>query len=55
MFFDAVIDSNLNVIFNGTGEQVRRWLEENETDENTFVCVGQGLGSYSVDDYLGRK
>lgn len=56
MFFDAVMDENCMVKFNGTPAAVAEWLIENSHDTQSQatlqVCEGRTLGMKSIDQYL---
>jgi len=56
MYFDAVLDSNYNVLFNGTPEETAAWLvagaQDWKTQKNVHVCCGKTLQDMSIDDYL---
>lgn len=54
MYFDAVLDDQLQPIFNGTPAEVRAWLKKNEGDPNIYrVCPGKSMRLLTVKQYLG--
>ena len=59
MYFDAVLDSKLRPVFNGTPEEVKAWLVEHKDEAPASpdfwsVCYGKTLGLVSVEQYLDR-
>jgi hypothetical protein len=55
MYFDAVLDENMNVLFNGTPDETKKWLEENEVDDNTVrVCIGTSMAIVTTLEYKRR-
>ena len=56
MYFDAVLDTDMQVLFNGTPEETKKWLEsrsEEMLSHITCVVDGKTLRSMSVLEYLG--
>lgn len=57
-YFDAVIGSGLEPIFNGTPDETREWLadaiERGVHSDNWRVCIGVSLSLVTVDEYLRR-
>lgn len=54
-YFDAVLDENMKVYFNGTPEEVANWLVEKAREMSTVdlqIYPGKTLRPMSVDDYL---
>ena len=53
MYFDAVLDENLEPIFNGTPEEVKTWLRAHreEISPRSQVCVGESLLLVSLEVY----
>lgn len=55
-YLDAVLDSNMNPLFNGTTEQTVEWLcstaEDWKMQQNAQVCVGRTLQLKTIDEYL---
>lgn len=53
MYFDAVLNTDMLPIYNGTPEQTKKWLEENPVeDEHAYqVCIGKTLQLVSVWEY----
>lgn len=56
MFLDAVLDINLQPLFNSTRDEVRTWLEDN-ADNSTIhsVVVGSTCRYVTVEEYLNLK
>lgn len=54
MYFDAVLDEHMGVLFNGPPEDTKKWLEENETDNSVRVCIGTSLALVTVPEYMRR-
>lgn len=52
MYFDAVLDSQMEPLFNGTPQQVKNWLKKAELDDSMQVCVGKTLQIITVNEYL---
>lgn len=57
MYFDAVLTSRLvDVIFNGTPEEVREFLEkaikEDKIRFDDVVCRGRDMRLISIEEYL---
>lgn len=55
MYFDCVVNIKAEPVFNGTPNEVKEWLLENEDLGEFKVVVGQTLAFVSVNEYLGRK
>jgi hypothetical protein len=56
MYFDAVIDSEMTPVFNGTPQEVRAWLDTAPDTLKYNVCIGADLRIVSVEEYLkGNK
>lgn len=53
-YFDAVLDENMNPLFNGTSEDTKEWLEKNETDNSVRVCIGESMVLVTVQEYMRR-
>jgi hypothetical protein len=54
-YFDAVINKDYHPIFNGTPEEVKKWLSERLDDEEvqeSQVCLGTTLTFTSIENYL---
>lgn len=54
VYLDAVLDENLKPIFNGTPEETKEWLKENETDNSVRVCIGTSMAIVTVPEYMRR-
>lgn len=54
MYFDAVLDENMQPLFNGTPEETKAWLENNETDNSVRVCIGESMVLVTVPEYMRR-
>lgn len=53
MYFDAVLDRDLNPVFNGTPEETAVWLRERaEEHKDWMVCPGYAMRLMTVEDYL---
>ena len=53
MYFDAVLDADMEPLFNSTPEEVAEWLVEHAADSAPKqVCVGETMELLSIDDYL---
>lgn len=56
MYFDVVLNENMDVLFNNTPEKVGEWLSENkEKNSNWIVIPGESLNQMTVAEYLGDK
>ena len=55
MYFDAVLNNDMEPLFNGTPAEVKDWLEKNETDISILVCLGETMRVVSVPEYLNPK
>lgn len=55
--FDAVLcKTDLCVLFNGTPEKTREWLEKNVVDDvPMIVAPGTMRNTITVEEYLGKK
>lgn len=51
-YFDAVLDENMGVVFNGTPEQTQEWLKANAWAWDLQVCVGTTLRMVPARDYV---
>jgi hypothetical protein len=55
-YFDAVLDVDLNPVFNGTTEETMEWLEQRIINQQTmlglYVCDGRTLRIISVSEYM---
>jgi len=53
-YFDAVLDENMQPLFNGTPEATKEWLRNRTESENNNVQVSPGhqLRLMTVEDYL---
>lgn len=51
-YFDAVLDENMGVVFNGTPEQTQEWLKANAWAWDLSVCDGVSLRMISARDYV---
>lgn len=54
IYFDAVLDENMQPLFNGTPEETKEWLEKNETNNSIRVCIGESLALVTVQEYMRR-
>jgi len=55
MYFDAVVNENWDPIFNGTPDEVKKWLLDRPDDEEvqkSRVLLGNTLTSTSIENYL---
>lgn len=53
MYFDAVLDRNYKVLFNGTPAETKQWLNQNTTDINDLVVAdGREARFKTVGEYL---
>lgn len=52
MYFDAVLDGDLNPLFNGTPQECKAWLSETTVGPEVQVCIGKTLALVSVNEYL---
>jgi hypothetical protein len=52
MYFDCVQDKQRNILFNGTPDETRAWLEEYGDNETMLVFYGQTLEDVTVEQYL---
>lgn len=55
MYFDAVLDDEYNVLFNGTPKDTARWLRAELEDQDCsgwMVMLGVSLRNVTVSDYL---
>lgn len=60
MYFDAVLDVELQPIFNGAPDDTRKWLAEPHNRRRAIlktwrVCVGETMELISSETYLARK
>ena len=55
LYFDAVLNDDMEPVFDGTPEEVKAWLEANETEFSTQVCIGSTMKLVSVPEYLGLQ
>lgn len=53
-YYDAVLDENMNPLFNGTPEDTKEWLEKNKTDNSVRVCIGESMVLVTVPEYKRR-
>ncbi|AXQ61309.1 hypothetical protein SEA_LIBERTYBELL_68 [Streptomyces phage LibertyBell] len=53
-YFDAVLDGNMQPVYNGTPEQTYKWLSGSvEHFTNTYqVCRGKDMRLFEIADYL---
>lgn len=53
-YFDAVLDDNMQPVYNGTPEQTYKWLSGSaEHFTNTYqVCRGKDMRLFEIADYL---
>lgn len=54
MYFDAVLSKNMKPLFNGSPEDTKQWLKDNETRSSDLVCKGDTLELMTVEEYLER-
>lgn len=55
MYFDAVLDDEHNVLFNGTPKETADWLRQKMTEEDCsgwLVSMGVSLRNVTVNTYL---
>lgn len=52
MYFDAILDGRMNVLFNATPEECKDWLSEHTTGPDVRVCVGKTMELLTVNEYL---
>jgi len=55
MYFDAIVDSAGDPVFNGTPDEVRKFIETNRPSDQHFVHVGQTLLVLTLDEYLAQS
>jgi hypothetical protein len=57
MYFDCVVDENLDPVYNGTPKETKAWLESQEVSLTITwqVCVGETLDMVSIPRYLGME
>jgi hypothetical protein len=51
-YFDAVLDENMQPVFNGTPEQTQEWLKCNAWAIKLSVCIGRTMQMVSAKDYV---
>jgi hypothetical protein len=55
MYFDAVLNDTMEPLFNGTPGETKKWLEENNTGDNSVrVCIGVSMTLVTVPEYMRR-
>lgn len=53
MYLDAVLDENLEVLFNGTPAETRKWISSNDNLYDTARVVrGYDLQQFSLEEYM---
>lgn len=53
-YFDAVLDENMQVLFNGTPQDTKEWLEKSKTDSSVRVCIGESMVLVTIPEYMRR-
>lgn len=53
MYFDAVLDRDYNVLYNGTAAETAEWLNANAQEDMVVVC-GVDLTQLTPSEYLGQ-
>jgi hypothetical protein len=51
-YFDAVLDNDMKVLFNGIPEDTKQWLRENPGMQDFSVCIGKTMHLVSAREYL---
>lgn len=51
VYFDAVLDGELQVLFNGTREETIKWLRENP-EKGPWVSRGEDMRTFDRAEYL---
>ena len=51
-YFDAVLDENMQPVFNGTPEETQAWLLANSWAIELSVCIGRTMQVVSAKDYV---
>lgn len=55
MYFDAVLDKNMQPIFNGTPQETREWLQLNISDNRIdSICIGKTMQLVTIKEYLNN-
>jgi hypothetical protein len=54
VYFDAVLDYDMQPIFNGTPEKTREFLETKVLSLDHMVCVGKTMELLTIPQYLER-
>lgn len=52
---DSVLDEFMREVFNGTPEEVEKWLKENPSDKVYTIGIGKTMAVMSVPEYLADK
>lgn len=53
MYFDAVLDDDMNPLVNGTQEEVLEWLDKRRgIEDEVQVCIGKTMQLVTVEEYL---
>ena len=55
IYLDAVLDNNMNPVYNDIPDNVRKWLQNQTNMENHIVVVGRTLKILSITEYLNQK
>jgi hypothetical protein len=53
-YFDAALDADMRPMFNGTPEEVEKWLREHPDAHVEKVCVGKTLELLHTTEYMSR-
>lgn len=56
MYFDAVLDHQYIPKFNGTSQEVKKWLRERRSMHDIYmgVCIGATMQIVPISEYLGE-
>lgn len=56
MYFDAVLNVDIDPVFNGTPEETRNWLKENPNHpEAILVSIGRTNQIVTIEEYLAKE
>ena len=52
-YYDAVLDNNMQPVFNGTPQETREWLLQRPDEHKDWqICPGYRMRLMTVQDYL---
>jgi hypothetical protein len=59
MYFDAVLDFDMEPLFNGTPAETKNWIADNAYEltrrhPKARVCIGRTLAMVEIDEYMKR-